>query len=155
MLKQHLNTGAEQVDCIALPSETRHLIFSWWLQDADRSSRAFLGRLLQILADAREPAITRSAAASYVASFLSRAAFLLDSILMEHIAKLASWCLAYCQRHESEGNGLGYAGQGYVETPPQGFVHQVCMTKMQISTMPLPEKLPLSLPLPLPKIPHR
>lgn len=99
------------------------------MQDSERGSRAFLGRLLQILADSREPAITRSAAASYVASFLARAAFLSDSVLMEHTAKLASWCLSYCQRHDSLGNGVGYAGQGYVEAPPQGVIHQVSMTE--------------------------
>ena len=80
------------------------------------------------MADPRQPDITRSAAAAYIASFLARAAFLPEPLLLEAIEKLADWCLQYCRRHDASLQllGLGPPAKGAPANPqPQGVVHQV------------------------------
>lgn len=48
------------------------------------------------MADGRAAPIARSAAAAYLASFLARAAFVPDTVLIHSLERLARWCLAYC-----------------------------------------------------------
>lgn len=88
----------------------------------------FLKRLQETLADPRQPDITRSAAAAYIASFLARAAFLPEHLLLAAIEKLAGWCMQYCLRQEGQPSGPRTpARQGGVPShaAPQGVVHQV------------------------------
>lgn len=112
------------------------------MQDSEGSGRAFLSRLFQILADVSQPGITRSAAASYAASFLARAAFLSDAFLIEHITGMARWCLKYCEMNEVDSQGLhcqqgGYAKPRFAEASPQGLAHQVIVSP-SASSIPYP-----------------
>ena len=65
-------------------------------QDPERCSAAFADLLLGYLADGRVAPIARSAAAAYLASFLARAAFVPDGVLIASLARLARWCQGYC-----------------------------------------------------------
>lgn len=65
-------------------------------QDPERCSAAFADLLLGYLADGRVAPIARSAAAAYLASFLARAAFVPDAVLIASLARLARWCQGYC-----------------------------------------------------------
>ena len=97
------------------------------LQDPEHSSKLYLRRLLSTLTDFRQPDISRSAAAAYIASFLARAAFLPEQVLLEAIEQLARWCLQYCVSAESQPAAPRTPpGQGVLAVPPpHGIVHQV------------------------------
>ena len=71
------------------------------MQDGEESSRLLLKRLLGALEDVRQPAIVRSAAAAYIASFLARANFLSSVVVVEYTVQLAKWCLGYCLQEEN------------------------------------------------------
>lgn len=75
---------------------------------------------MKTLADPRQADIRRSAAAAYIASFLARAAFLPEHLLLEATEQLAGWCLNYCRRQEA-----AEAARSQLAHPPaQGVVHQ-------------------------------
>jgi RNA polymerase I-specific transcription initiation factor RRN3 len=82
------------------------------VQDPARCSAAFADLLLGHVADARGAPIARSAAAAYLASFLARAAFVPDGVLIGALERLARWCLGYCREQVRRGLGLRYWVQG-------------------------------------------
>jgi len=55
---------------------------------------------MSVLKDTRQPPVVRSAAAAYIASFLARAAFLPDGVVVDFTVQLADWCLYYCNAQE-------------------------------------------------------
>jgi hypothetical protein len=103
------------------------------VQDGESSSRSLLKRLLGVLEDSRQPPITRSAAAAYIASFLARAAFLSDQVVVEYTVQLATWCMRYCTSQDAEVTHPRSVDQqrSAVTTSP-GVVHQVRLRTMQL-----------------------
>ena len=62
-------------------------------------SRAFLDQLLITMQDQNRPNLLRSAAVAYLASFLSRAAFVPLDVALDALHKLAGVCEIYVSRH--------------------------------------------------------
>lgn len=59
--------------------------------------------LLKRIHDPNRPAITRTACAAYLSSFLARAKFISRPLLIKSLLSMAQWCVNYCklldQRH--------------------------------------------------------
>ena len=59
--------------------------------------------LLKRIHDPNRPAITRTATAAYLSSFLARAKFVQKPLLVKSLLSMAQWCVNYCkaldQRH--------------------------------------------------------
>ena len=66
-------------------------------------SRSLLSLLLNKLADKNQAAIVRSACAAYIGSFLARAAFVPEIIVIETFHKLADWCMRYAREEDRRG----------------------------------------------------
>ncbi len=86
---------------------TQFLLFYACLADARHCAASLVALLLARLRDPRQPPVTRSACAAYLASFLARAGFLPESLVVGTLKELASFCVNYC--HENAG-GLNPAG---------------------------------------------
>jgi RNA polymerase I-specific transcription initiation factor RRN3 len=67
------------------------------MQEPEAFSKAFVEMLLQGLREVRGTPSNRSACVAYLASFLARAAFLPEDILLDCLNQLATWCLQYAQ----------------------------------------------------------
>ncbi|KAK9835138.1 hypothetical protein WJX81_000692 [Elliptochloris bilobata] len=105
--------GAFEAHLLAVPRSKFTQYTLWFLADKDpeRCSRAFTELLLGYVADGRAAPIARSAAAAYLASFLARAAFVPDVVLIASLARLARWCLGYCAEQDAR-RAAGQFGVG-------------------------------------------
>ncbi|KAL3152288.1 hypothetical protein ABBQ32_001359 [Trebouxia sp. C0010 RCD-2024] len=61
---------------------------------------AFISFLLKRIRDPNRPAITRTACAAYLASFLARAKFLTKPLLVRSLLDMATWCADYCKTQD-------------------------------------------------------
>eukprot|EP00204_Picochlorum_oklahomense_P001235 CAMPEP_0118808542 /NCGR_PEP_ID=MMETSP1161-20130426/36035_1 /TAXON_ID=249345 /ORGANISM="Picochlorum oklahomensis, Strain CCMP2329" /LENGTH=754 /DNA_ID=CAMNT_0006737935 /DNA_START=101 /DNA_END=2365 /DNA_ORIENTATION=- len=66
-------------------------------------SRSLIQVLLNKLADKNQALIVRSACAAYIGSFLARAAFIPEVIVIETFQKLADWCVRYAREEDRRG----------------------------------------------------
>lgn len=60
--------------------------------------------LLNIFTDTRETPVKRMSAVAYLASYLSRAKFLLLPFVVEMLQRLVDWCWEYCENHDGDMN---------------------------------------------------
>jgi RNA polymerase I-specific transcription initiation factor RRN3 len=92
---------------------TQYLIFFLALKDPARCCSSFSACLMSLLRDARQPPITRSACAAYLASFLARCALAPKELIVDVMSKLAGCCQEYAdsimqqQQQQQQGRGLG------------------------------------------------
>jgi len=64
---------------------------------------SLVGFLLARITDRLQPPITRSAAAAYAGSFLARAGFIPEPLVVETLHRLADWCLRYTKEEDRRG----------------------------------------------------
>lgn len=79
------------------------LLFHACRQSPEHCCRALLHLLLSRLTDKRQPPVARSACAAYAASFLARAAFCPEALVVESLQRLADWCLRYARDEDRRG----------------------------------------------------
>ncbi|KAG2436969.1 hypothetical protein HXX76_006484 [Chlamydomonas incerta] len=119
---------------------TQFLVFYACLSNPSHCSPSFLRLLVSRLRDTRQPPITRAACSAYLASFLARAAFLPESLVVKTLQDLAAFCQDYCS-NQGAGTGPGpvsraasacglpdtspFAGLAHEETASQTQRHQV------------------------------
>jgi RNA polymerase I-specific transcription initiation factor RRN3 len=92
---------------------TQYLIFFLALKDPYRCCSSFSACLMSLVRDSRQPAITRSACAAYLASFLARCALAPKELVLDVATKLASCCQEYADSVMQQQNGAagGLAGR--------------------------------------------
>ncbi|KAG2498036.1 hypothetical protein HYH03_003797 [Edaphochlamys debaryana] len=83
---------------------TQFLVFYTCMTNPATCSPSLVRLLLSRLRDTRQPPITRVACAAYLASFLARAAFLGEGLVVKTLQELAAFCVGYCA---SQGGGMG------------------------------------------------
>lgn len=92
------------------------------MQNQTSCANAFVSFLIKRIRDPSRPAITRTACAAYLASFLARAKFLAKPLLVQALLDMAAWCADYCKIQDQ---------RQAVSTPPAsnaydlGVRHQV------------------------------
>ena len=64
---------------------------------------SFVSLLLHKITDRLQPPITRSAAAAYCGSFLARAGYVPEPLVIEALNRLADWCLRYTREEDRKG----------------------------------------------------
>eukprot|EP00798_Chlamydomonas_sp_ICE-L_P000589 gene589-2011_t len=96
---------------------TQFLIFFVCMQHPKSYSRAFIDFLITRLQDARHPMITRSACAAYLASFLARAAFIPETLVVQALSRLTDFCQEYAR---SVGASDGAKSPSYASIARQG-----------------------------------
>lgn len=69
-------------------------------QNQTSCADAFISFLLKRIRDPNRPAITRTACAAYLASFLARAKFLGKPLLVQSLLDMATWCADYCKTQD-------------------------------------------------------
>ncbi|MEW5303167.1 MAG: hypothetical protein WDW36_005886 [Sanguina aurantia] len=74
---------------------TQYLLFHVASSDPASCAPSLLRLLTSRLKDARQPQITRSACAAYIASFLARSAFVPSQLVVDTLSEVASWCNEY------------------------------------------------------------
>ncbi len=89
-------------DCVhvEIAAETRlaeTVTASCATQSLTSCAKPFVSFLLKRIHDPNRPAITRTACAAYLASFLARAKFLPKSLLIQSLLDMAKWCADYCK----------------------------------------------------------
>ncbi|KAL4436668.1 hypothetical protein ABPG75_003807 [Micractinium tetrahymenae] len=82
---------------------TQFVLFHACRQSPEHCCRAFLHLLISRLTDRQQPPITRSACAAYAASFLARAAFCPEPLVVESLQRIADWCLRYARDEDRRG----------------------------------------------------
>ncbi|GIL51718.1 hypothetical protein Vafri_7665 [Volvox africanus] len=82
---------------------TQFLLFYVCFQSPIYCSQSLVRLLLSRLRDARHAPITRTACAAYLASFLARAAFAADALVVKALQDIATFCVDYCK---SQAGGL-------------------------------------------------
>ncbi|KAF6257096.1 RNA polymerase I-specific transcription initiation factor RRN3-domain-containing protein [Scenedesmus sp. NREL 46B-D3] len=90
---------------------TQYLIFFLALKDPVRCCSSFSACLVSLLRDARQPPITRSACAAYLASFLARCALAPKELVVDVMRKLACCCQEYADSVMQQGLGRGLCGR--------------------------------------------
>ena len=70
------------------------------LQNQTSCAATFIAFLLKRIRDPNRPAITRTACAAYLASFLARAKFLPKPLLVQSLLDMAAWCADYCKSQD-------------------------------------------------------
>ncbi|KAI4325728.1 hypothetical protein MLD38_031102 [Melastoma candidum] len=81
------------------------------------------------------PPLTRMSAAAYLASYLSRAMFLSDKVVLTNLKRLVDWCVEYCGIHgddcdlNPEAHRIFYAGC-------QAIMYILCFRMRGIITVP-------------------
>lgn len=70
------------------------------MQSQSSCADAFISFLLKRIRDPNRPAITRTACAAYLASFLARAKFLTKPLLVRSLLDMATWCADYCKTQD-------------------------------------------------------
>lgn len=99
---------------------TQYLIFRACAEDPARCCGAFATALLARLRDARQPPITRSAAAAYLASFLARCALVPEALVVDVLQQLAKSCGEYVSSVGGGGSSGGGARSGVVMLTANG-----------------------------------
>ena len=82
---------------------TQFIMFYVASQSPIHCSRSFTQLLLGKLADRNLASIVRSASASYIGSFLARAAYVPETIVIESFQRLAEWCVRYAKEEDRRG----------------------------------------------------
>ena len=92
------------------------------LQTETSCAASFVSFLLKRICDPNRPAITRTACAAYLASFLARAKFLPKTLLVQSLLDMATWCADYCKLQDLRPAALsGPVNNAY----DNGVQHQV------------------------------
>lgn len=79
------------------------LLFYSCRQAPEPRCRAFLRLLINRMVDRQQPPIARSACAAYAASFLARAAFCPEHLVVDSLQRLADYCLRYSREEDRRG----------------------------------------------------
>lgn len=82
---------------------TQFLLFHACQRSPDHCCRAFLHLLIARLTDKQQPPIARSACAAYAASFLARAAFCPEALVVDSLQRITDWCLRYARDEDRRG----------------------------------------------------
>ncbi|KAI3426053.1 hypothetical protein D9Q98_008021 [Chlorella vulgaris] len=82
---------------------TQFLLFYSCRQAPEPRCRAFLRLLINRMVDRQQPPIARSACAAYAASFLARAAFCPEHLVVDSLQRLADYCLRYSREEDRRG----------------------------------------------------
>lgn len=82
---------------------TQFVVFHILSLSPESCCREFLNLLLSRLMDKMQPSITRSACAAYIASFLARAAYIPEPLVIESLQKLSEWCYKYAWEEDRRG----------------------------------------------------
>ncbi|KAI8468899.1 MAG: RNA polymerase I-specific transcription initiation factor RRN3-domain-containing protein [Monoraphidium minutum] len=77
---------------------TQYLLFRAIAEDPATCAPAFASMLLARLRDARQPPVTRAAAAAYLSSFLARCALAPEGLVVDVLTQLAAACTEYAAR---------------------------------------------------------
>lgn len=88
---------------------TQFLLFYACLRSPAHCPASLVGLLLDRLRDGRQPPTTRAACAAYLASFLARAAFLPDALVVRSLEDLSAFCADYVAACSSRGTSSGGA----------------------------------------------
>ena len=81
----------------------QYLLFFLARHAPEQCCGSFVGFLLSRITDRLQPPITRSAAAAYAGSFLARAAFIPEPLVVEALQRLADWCVRYTREEDRRG----------------------------------------------------
>jgi RNA polymerase I-specific transcription initiation factor RRN3 len=92
------------------------------LQSLSNCASAFVSFLLKRIHDPNRPAITRTACAAYLASFLARAKFLPKPLLIQSLLSMAQWCADYCKTQDQRQLATSFPATSTFEL---GIQHQV------------------------------
>ncbi len=92
------------------------------LQSLSGCASAFVSFLLKRIHDPNRPAITRTACAAYLASFLARAKFLPKPLLIQSLLSMAQWCADYCKTQDQRQLAASFPATSTFEL---GIQHQV------------------------------
>ncbi|GLC47104.1 hypothetical protein PLESTF_001444200 [Pleodorina starrii] len=89
---------------------TQFLLFYTCIHNPNQCSQSLIRLLQTRLRDSRQAPITRTACAAYLASFLARAAFVPDAVVVKALQDLASFCMDYCKSQAAALSGSSSAG---------------------------------------------
>lgn len=92
------------------------------LQNQTSCAAAFIAFLLKRIRDPNRPAITRTACAAYLASFLARAKFLPKLLLVQSLLDMATWCADYCKSQDQRQAASSFPANNAYD---MGVRHQV------------------------------
>lgn len=82
---------------------TQYVVFFAAQKAPESCCKSFISLLLTKLTDKGQPSVTRSACAAYVASFLARAAFTPEPVVIESLQKLVEWLMKYIRDEDRRG----------------------------------------------------
>lgn len=99
-----------------------HEAFTVAMQNLASCASAFVSFLLKRIHDPNRPAITRTACAAYLASFLARAKFLPKPLLIQSLLSMAQWCADYCKTQDQRQLGSSFPATTAFDL---GVQHQV------------------------------
>ena len=91
--------------------------------------REFASKLLEIVVDPYRATTTRQSAACYLASFISRASFVLPETICESVSALLRWAEAYI---ESLGKNSIHASDARVQSQFHSLFYTVCQAAFYI-----------------------
>lgn len=86
---------------------TQYILFFLALKDPQRCCNSFVTCLMSHLRDSRHPAITRSASAAYLASFLARCALAPTEIVVDTLQKLTAASTEYAANVQQQSRAFG------------------------------------------------
>lgn len=92
------------------------------MQNQTSCAATFVSFLLKRIRDPNRPAITRTACAAYLASFLARAKFLAKPLLVQSLLDMATWCADYCKLQDQPQAVPSFPGSNAND---MGVQHQV------------------------------
>ncbi|DBB10726.1 hypothetical protein WJX82_002210 [Trebouxia sp. C0006] len=101
---------------------TQFLVYYMCQQSLLGCASAFVSFLLKRIHDPNRPAITRTACAAYLASFLARAKFLPKPLLIQSLLSMAQWCADYCKTQDQRQLATSFPATSTFEL---GIQHQV------------------------------
>ena len=101
------------------------------LQNQTSCAATFIAFLLKRICDPNRPAITRTACAAYLASFLARAKFLPKLLLVQSLLDMATWCADYCKSQDQRHTALSLLANNASDV---GVRHQVRGVHCSVTT---------------------
>ena len=102
------------------------------MQSHPGCAATFVTFLFRRIHDPNRPAITRTACAAYLASFLARAKFLPKHLLIRSLLDMARWCSDYCKTQDQRQKSPMPASSAF----DMGVQHQVRDTDQSCTKPP-------------------
>ncbi|GAX81547.1 hypothetical protein CEUSTIGMA_g8975.t1 [Chlamydomonas eustigma] len=102
---------------------TQYLVFYLCSCEPEPRCNHLVEMLLSGLRDDRQPEVTRSACAAYLASFLARASFVPQSLVLSALEQLVSFCRQYAEEYRTNRtSGGGSSGSETGMARPPGLL---------------------------------